>query len=137
MRCAREFHSLTPSRVMHPCPRREPIFFRLTPTFGTQLFSIFVICCFTFPQHHLPISGTECCNYVIPVYAGNHAIKKPPRRSACVFNGAPARTRTVDPVIKSHLLYQLSYEHLYRYNIGVFLMFVKCVLCENQFFSRF
>ena len=24
--------------------------------------------------------------------------------------GAPARTRTVDPVIKSHLLYRLSYE---------------------------
>ena len=25
-------------------------------------------------------------------------------------NGTPARTRTVDPVIKSHLLYRLSYE---------------------------
>ena len=26
-------------------------------------------------------------------------------------NGAPAGTRTLDPMIKSHLLYQLSYEH--------------------------
>ena len=35
-------------------------------------------------------------------------------RSVNKKNGAFARARTVDPVIKSHLLYRLSYERTYR-----------------------
>ena len=34
---------------------------------------------------------------------------KPRFREAEFFNGTPARIRTVDPMIKSHLLYRLSY----------------------------
>ena len=39
--------------------------------------------------------------------------KSHPQRNGCNFNGALTGTRTQDPVIKSHLLYQLSYERLY------------------------
>ena len=45
-------------------------------------------------------------------------------------NGAFARARTVDPVIKSHLLYRLSYERTYclatLLNILLFLKNASC-----------
>ena len=44
--------------------------------------------------------------------------KSHPRRNGCNFNGALTGTRTQDPVIKSHLLYQLSYERLMLHNIA-------------------
>ena len=44
--------------------------------------------------------------------------KSHPQRNGCNFNGALTGTRTQDPVIKSHLLYQLSYERLMLYNIA-------------------
>ena len=43
--------------------------------------------------------------------------KSHPKRNGCNFNGALTGTRTQDPVIKSHLLYQLSYERLMLHNI--------------------
>ena len=43
--------------------------------------------------------------------------KSHPQRNGCNFNGALTGTRTQDPVIKSHLLYQLSYERLMLHNI--------------------
>ena len=39
----------------------------------------------------------------------SYTIKKQNRSSALFLNGLPARARTVDPLIKSQMLYQLSY----------------------------
>ena len=50
-------------------------------------------------------------------------------------NGALTGTRTQDPVIKSHLLYQLSYERITSYNMLRDPAFFKCENEKKAFFS--
>ena len=49
----------------------------------------------------------------------------PDARQGFVSFGSPARTRTTDPVINSHLLYRLSYRGIKRR--GILLISIPCV----------
>ena len=67
--------------------------------------------------------------------------KSHPQRNGCNFNGALTGTRTQDPVIKSHLLYQLSYERLMLHNIDPvfenFKLKIEKSLKKYKFYHRF
>ena len=59
-------------------------------------------------RHH----ATSTCEVFAPeagIDNGRVCTKKPHRAGRCGFGSAPTRTRTLNLMIKSHLLYQLSY----------------------------
>ncbi len=67
------------------------------------------------------------------VYTQNHWKAEEKTRNSGKKNGAPTRTRTLDPMIKSHLLYRLSYGRTCNSILITWLIYHLFWKCQADF----